>query len=169
MTPECEDHVLRVATRADAAAIAAIYNESIAAGDATMDERIFSAADIEDQLARFGPGEAYVVLERGDGVVVGWGRLARYSDRAGYRFTAETSVYCRRCERGRGYGGRLQTHLHALARTHGYHHLVAKILASNVGSVRFHERFGFTLVGVQREVGFKAGRFIDVAIMQRVV
>ena len=159
---------LRVATSADAAAIAAIYNESIAAGDATMDERTFTPSDVARQLASFGPGEAYVVLER-EGEVLAWGRVARYSDRAGYRFTAETSVYCRRSERGRGHGARLQARLHELARAHGYHHLVAKILASNVGSVRFHERFGFTLVGVQREVGFKAGRWVDVAILQRIL
>ena len=47
-----------------------------------------------------------------------------------------------------------------------YHHVVTKIWASNLGSIRFHQRFGFEMVGVQKEVGYLGGAWRDVAIMQ---
>jgi phosphinothricin acetyltransferase len=54
-------------------------------------------------------------------------------------------------------------------RRFGYHHIVAKILADNQTSINLHEKFGFALVGVQREVGRLAGRWRDVAIYQLIL
>ena len=162
MEPEL---ILRDATPADAAAIAAIYNESIAAGDSTMDAVPQRTADIRAQMDAFDDREAYVVLERG-GDLLGWGIVKRYSDRPGYRFAAETSVYLRRDETGQGYGSRLQAALLERCRALGYHHLVAKIWATNTVSIRMHETFGYEIVGTQREIGYRGGRWIDVVIMQ---
>nr|MBA2437898.1 GNAT family N-acetyltransferase [Acidimicrobiia bacterium] len=36
-------------------------------------------------------------------------------------------------------------------------------------SIALHRRHGFTLVGVEREVGRKFGRWLDVAVMQRLL
>jgi len=55
----------------------------------------------------------------------------------------------------------------ACARNAGLHHLVAKIQADNAPSIALFEVLGFDSVGVQREVGWKAGRWCDVAILQR--
>jgi len=171
MEPRSEaplDPAVRPATLADAGAIAEIYNESIRAGDATMDDVCKTAADIGSYIDGFGDREAYLVLEE-DETIVGWGVIKRYSDRLGYRFACETSVYLRRHRTGNGYGTRLQQALLAQCRAFGYHHVVVKIFASNAGSINFHRRLGFEMVGIQREIGFKAGRWQDVAIMQCVL
>jgi phosphinothricin acetyltransferase len=34
-------------------------------------------------------------------------------------------------------------------------------------SIALHERFGFRLIGIARNVGFKHGRFLDQVLMQR--
>lgn len=130
-----------------------------------MIEAPVTAGDIAAEIDRFGAREGYLVLDV-EGTVVGWGVLKRYSARTGYRFAGETSVYLRRDRRGRGYGTRLQRALLELARRHGYHHLVAKIWASNAASIAMHEKLGFEVVGVQREIGWVGGRWRDVAILQ---
>ncbi len=48
----------------------------------------------------------------------------------------------------------------------GYHHVVAKILVTNPQSIKFHQRFGFEMVGIQKEIGYYRGKWLDVAIMQ---
>lgn len=159
---------VRPASYADAAAIAEIYNESVRAGDATMDDVYKTGNDIRAYMDRLDARETYLVLET-DRAVAGWGIIKRYSDRLGYRFACETSVYLRRHLTGKGYGTRLQEALLRQCRAFGYHHVVVKIFATNTGSIRFHERLGFEMVGIQREIGFKQGAWKDVAVMQCVL
>lgn len=159
---------LRPATPADADAIAAIYNQTVAAGDASMDEEPRSPESFRQRFAALSEREGFWVLEAA-GEVLGWSSLKLYSDRAGYRFTAESTVYLRRELRGRGYGRRLGEALLASARELRYRHLVAKVLADNAGSIAFHESLGYELVGRQREVGFRDGRWVDVCILERLL
>lgn len=109
--------------------------------------------------------EALLVIEE-EGTVVGWGIIRQYSEREGYRFTGETSVFLARSHTGRGLGTQLQRALLERCEVFGYHHLVAKIFADNDQSIRMHRNFGYELVGVQREVGMVDGVWRDVAIMQ---
>lgn len=160
---EVVEVTIRAANPRDSEALAAIYAQSQAAHDSTM-EMNTSAATFEERIRSLHPREALVVLE--DDQVVGWGIVKRYSDRVGYRVACETSIYLDRARRGRGYGKRLQGRLMDLCRELGYHHVVAKIWASNQASIAFHERFGFEMVGVQREIGYIGGRWRDVAILQ---
>ena len=44
---------------------------------------------------------------------------------------------------------------------------IAGIALPNDASVALHEKFGFTLSGVERGVGFKLGQWVDVARWQR--
>ena len=166
--------VLRVAVADDAGVIAAIYNESVAVGDASMDDDPKRAEDVRRTLAGFGERELVLLLvvppgSGGDEEVLGWGMLKRYSDRNGYRFAAETTVYLRRSQTGRGYGARLGEALIERAQRHGYHHLVAKILADNEASMGLHRKLGYELVGVQRAIGYRDGRWRDVAILALVL
>ena len=149
----------------DYSSIAAIYNESIACGGITMDGRPYSSEDIRAMVEKMGDREVLLVAEA-NGKIVGWGAIKRYSDRLGYQRCCETSTYFSLSETGKGYGQRLQDTLMKKVAGYGYHHVVAKILAANRGSIRFHQRFGFELVGIQKEIGFMNGRWHDVAIMQ---
>lgn len=163
-----ESLLLRDCTLADAAAIADIYNESIRDGSATMDNEEKTAADICRWVRGFNDREAILVLER-DTRVIGWGIIKRYSDRIGYRVCCETSVYLRSDEVRKGYGSRMKRALIERCRQFGYHHLVAKIFAKNKGSIAYNERLGYEIVGIQREIGFRNGKWQDVVIMQLIL
>ncbi|MEM8641224.1 MAG: N-acetyltransferase family protein [Cyanobacteria bacterium P01_G01_bin.54] len=156
---------LRLAQAADAEAIAVIYNESVAVGNATMDCEPWTGAQVQTKLSQANERECWLVAEQA-GPVLGWGTIKRYSDRWGYRVCCESSIYFSLGQVGRGYGRQLQTALLDQARRLGYHHVVAKILACNPKSIRFHEQFGFEIVGTQKEVGYLNGRWHDVVILQ---
>lgn len=159
---------IRDATREDASAIAAIYNESIAARDSTMQLEPVAPETVTDWLRSMGGREAVLVMVE-DTKVIGYGIIKRYSDRGGYQYAAETSVYLRRTRTGDGLGTALQRALIDRCRAYDYHHLVAKLWAANERSRALHRKFGYDLVGVQREVGLVDGEWRDVAIMQKIL
>ncbi len=159
---------IRPARPDDAAAIAHIHNQSIAAGGATMEDEPKTTASVERRVAALGPREGFMVLTDEERVV-GWGLIKTYSPRSGYRFACETAVYVDRQRLGQGIGSRLKKALIARCKALGYHHMVAKIFASNIASIAYNKRLGYEVVGVQKEIGFKEGRWCDIVIMQLIL
>jgi phosphinothricin acetyltransferase len=70
---------------------------------------------------------------------------------------------------GRGIGTRVLDELIGLAQAHGFHSIVARITGDNDASIALHASCGFVLVGTEREVGRKFGRWLDVVEMQRML
>lgn len=152
----------------DCQAIAEIYNEAVMQGGITMDCEPYSAKQIKDLVDKFDQRETLLIAEKNDDVA-GWGIIKKYSDRPGYNVCCETSIYLKFSETQKGYGHTLQTALLRQVKAFNYHHVVAKILAANHGSIKFHQKFGFELVGIQKEIGFYQGQWHDVAIMQLLI
>jgi phosphinothricin acetyltransferase len=65
-----------------------------------------------------------------------------------------------------GIGTLLMDRLIEIARESGFHSIVARIEASGTASRALHASRGFELVGIERQVGRKFNRWLDVAIMQ---
>ena len=164
---------IRSATNADAEAILEIYNLEVLTSTVTFDlipRTIEGQATWLDQHS--GAYSAVVAeLDGEDGapVLVGFGSLSRYRERAGYATTCEDSVYVHRHHQGSGVGSALLDELVALATEHGFHTLMAKVVGGHEASIALHERAGFTVVGREREVGRKFGRWLDVVLMQRML
>lgn len=153
------------AQQVDYEAIASIYNEYIQSGGATMDEVLKTTADIAGWVTKFNDRERLFVLKKA-AKIIGWGIIKKYSDRSGYRTTCETAIYLTDSELGKGYGTFLKKHLMQVCKDLDYRHLVAKILGGNKASIVYNERLGYTIVGTQKEVGFRDGQWHDVVIMQ---
>jgi L-amino acid N-acyltransferase len=98
--------------------------------------------------------------------VIGFAALSPYKERAAYRTTVEDSIYVDRSHAGEGVGKLLLTHLVDLARSSGFHSVMARIEATGAASRALHGSCGFVLVGIEREVGRKFNRWLDVAVMQ---
>ncbi|MFK7809010.1 MAG: N-acetyltransferase family protein [Saprospiraceae bacterium] len=156
------------ATPSDFSRIAEIYNEYIRLGNATMEEKIHSAEDIATWRKKFNQRERLyvIVLEE---QVIGWGIIKRYSDRDGYRFAAETAVYLTSDQIGKGYGSQMKQFLLAKAKELEYRHLVAKIFSKNVGSIQYNIKLGYTVVGVQNQIGFRNGEWQNITILQKLL
>jgi L-amino acid N-acyltransferase len=160
--------VLRHARPADNAQIAAIWNAEARATVATTETEPRSPAAQRAWFARRGRRYPVIVAVEG-GEVLAFGALSPYRTRPSYRQTAEDSVYVKSGYRGKGLGGLILDRLVALARGRGHHGVVARITAGNAASLRLHERHGFTRVGVEREIAFKLGAWLDVVTMQRLL
>ena len=116
----------RLATGADAGAIAAIYNEGIADGIATFETEPRTADMIAAQLADKGDRYPTVVAER-EGRVIAWASAGAYRNRPAYAGVAEHSVYVARGARGTGAG---RAALEALCRAYaerGFWKIVSRI------------------------------------------
>lgn len=101
--------------------------------------------------------------------LLGFAVLSLFRDRPAYATTVENSVYVLRAARGRGVGEKLLRELVDTARVVGFHCLIARIVGENEGSIRLHEKCGFTLVGTEIEVGRKHGQWLDVVEYQYVM
>src|SRR5262245_10227117 len=156
---------VRIATEADAEAILAIYNHEVQHSTATFDLVPRSRREQRSWLA--GRSGAFSVLvAEWDGEVVGFASVSPYKERPAYRTTVEDSVYVRRDRHGLGIGRALLTALLDAAEASGFHAVMARIEAGGVASRVLHEACGFRLVGVERQVGRKFNRWLDVAVMQ---
>ena len=158
---------LRLATPDDAEAVRAIYNHEVEHTTATFDLVVRSLDDQRAWLAaRSGAFGTIVAVEATSHYLVGFASLSPYKERAAYRTSVEDSVYVRRDAHGRGIGRALLSHVLDLAEDSGFHAVMARIEASGTASRALHARCGFDLVGIEREIGRKFGRWLDVALMQ---
>ncbi len=159
---------VRLARRGDAEAIRAIYNAEVTGSTVTFDLEPRTAEEQRAWIADHEGAHPAVVAVDGP-TVVGFGSLSPFRDRAAYSTTVEDSLYVDAGRRGQGVGRLLLEELVALAGARGFHTVIARIAGDNEASTALHRGCGFALVGVEREVGRKFGRWIDVAVMQRML
>jgi len=168
-TGRTESITLRLASLGDAEQIRQIYNHEVSNTVATFD---LVPRSLEDQQRwitdRNGAFAAVVAVDAADqrGDVVGFGSLSPYKERAAYRTSVEDSVYVRRDRGGQGIGKLILAELLRIGAASGFHAVFARISASSEASIALHRSCGFELVGIEREVGRKFNRWLDVAIMQ---
>jgi len=156
---------LRLGDDGDAEAIRRIYNIEVLGSTVTFD---LVARTLGEQRAWMAEhrGAYPVVVAVEDGEVIGFASLSPYRPRPAYSTSVEDSVYVERSHRGAGVGSALLGEVLRLARAHGFHAVMARIVGDHAASIALHRSHGFELVGVEREIGRKFGRWLDVALMQ---
>jgi phosphinothricin acetyltransferase len=160
---------LRLAERRDAAALREIYNLEVTTTTVTFD---MVPRTLDEQVAWIdghSGGHPAIVAVDGDGTVVGFGSISPYKDRPAYSPTVEDSVYVHREHRSRGVGRLMLEELVRVARDHGFHSIIARIVGGHEASIALHAACGFESLGVEREVGRKFGTWLDVVEMQRML
>lgn len=159
--------MIRRATPADAAAIAALWNPYIRDTAVTFNAAEKTADDVARMIAdRDAAGQAtFVAL--GDGHLLGFASYAQFRGGVGYARTMEHTVILSPEATGKGIGRQLMQALEDHARAGGVISLFAGVSAENPAGRAFHARIGFAEVAVLREVGFKFGRRMDLVLMQK--
>lgn len=158
----------RLATPADAAAIASIYNEGIADRVATFETEPRTTEQIAALLADKGERFPTVVAER-DGEVIAWAGAGAYRSRPAYSGVAEHSVYVARAARGTGAGRVTLNALCQLYAERGFWKIVSRIFPENTASLAVHEKCGFRVVGMYRRHGKLDGEWRDCVIVERLL
>lgn len=159
---------LRLATLDDAEAIRQIYNHEVTTSTATFD-LVPRTLDEQRAWLEARSGARAVVVADLDGDVAGFAALSQWRDRPAYATTVEDSVYVHRDHHGGGLGKALLGKLVETATLHGFHACMARIVGGHEASIALHRSCGFEVVGVEREVGRKLGRWLDVVLMERML
>lgn len=157
---------VRAATLDDASACAAVYAPYVEATAASFETEPPSTEAMAGRIAAALGSHAWLVAERA-GTVVGYAYATAYRARRAYRWTCETSVYVDAAAQGGGVGHALYEELLARLTARGFRTAVAAMTLPNPASARLHEALGFTRSGVLTDVGWKGGRWHDVALYQR--
>ena len=149
-------------------AVIAIQSNVYGGKTATFDIVPRSREEQRSWLAEHSGAYPAVVATSGS-TMLGFGSLSRYRGRPAYATTVEDSVYVDDDHRAQGVGRALLAELTRLATAHGFHTVVGRVVGDNEASIALHRSCGFELVGVEREVGRKLGRWLDVAVLQRML
>ncbi|NQX92384.1 MAG: N-acetyltransferase family protein [Flavobacteriales bacterium] len=99
--------------------------------------------------------------------VLGFATYSQFRKKPGYRFCMEHSVYVRQDAHGKGIGKKLLLALEDEGRDLGMHTFIGGVDASNQGSVDFHVKLGYQIVGQLKEVGNKFDTWHDLIFVQK--
>ncbi len=152
---------IRTLDESDWPAVATIYAEGIATGNATFE------VDVPTWERWDAAHPSLRLVAESDGAVLGWAALSPYSDRRCYRGVAEESVYVAASARGRGVGRALLGELNDRAEAEGYWTLLAGVFPENDSSLALHLALGFRVVGIHEKLGELDGVFRDVVWLER--
>ena len=188
---------IRLATRADAAELQAIYSYYVENTTISFEYEAPSVAEMERRIAEVeGVYPFYVCVvdgETGEDAgtlsaddrdidakidengktdkpgerIVGYALAHRAFERAAYSWVAETAVYVDRNWRRRGIGEALYSALIATLEAQGVRTLYAVVVAENKASVEFHRRAGYQDFATFKNSGWKFDRWLDVVWLER--
>ncbi len=157
---------VRHATLDDAGAVAQIVNALIRDTAVTFNCEERAQAHYEGLIAA---GQPFWVVEDYAGLVVGYATYFRFRGGVGYAHTREHSIALSEAAQGQGLGRKLMAALEDHARKHAIHTLIGGVSGENLGSVDFHEKLGFEVVGTLPQVGRKFNRWMDLILVQKML
>jgi len=148
-------------------AILEIFNDAILNSTALYDYKARTPQSMVSWFdAKRSGGFPVIGVEDGEGRLLAFGSYGTFRAWPAYKYTVEHSVYVEKDQRGRGLGRTVMQELIAAARQNDVHAMMGGIDATNAGSIALHEQLGFKHVGTLPEVGFKFGRWLDLAFYQ---
>ena len=153
---------VRELEHSDWPAVAAVYAEGIATGNATFETAVPSWEEWHDGHRT----DARLVADAG-GAVVGWAALSPVSRRCVYAGVAEVSIYVAAATRGQGVGRSLLSALISRSDEIGVWTLTAGIFPENRASLALHDACGFRVVGIHERIGRLGDAWRDVVLLER--
>lgn len=159
---------LRAANRADIPRLTEIYNHYVIHTPVTFDLEPYTVERRMEWFEQFAAtGRHRLVVAEENGIVLGYAGSMRFRAKPAYNTTVETTIYSAPEAVGKGIGRKLYAALFEALAKEDVHRIVGGFTLPNVGSQKLHEYFGFKHVGIFSEVGYKFGKYWDVAWMER--
>lgn len=162
-----QQHLVTCTQARHSSAILDIFNEAIAHSTALYDYQPRTLQSMQTWFAAKEKGDFPVIgIEDQDGVLLAFGSFGTFRAWPAYKYSVEHSVYVHKDHRGKGLGVTVMKALIDAAVARDVHAMIGGIDATNAGSIALHERLGFKHVGTLPQVGFKFGRWLDLAFYQ---
>jgi len=165
---------IRLAEPQDAAEILQIYAPYVNDTAVTFEYDVPETDAFEERIRNTLEKYPYLVAEK-EGHIIGYAYAGAFRPRAAYQHSVEVSIYVDRAEGGKGIGRRLYEELEKLLIRQNVFVLYACITMTERigdpyltdGSIRFHEKMGYTLAGTFCHCGYKFGRWYSMIWMQK--
>lgn len=143
-------------------AVAEIYKQGIATGEATFEQKVPAWEEWDSSHLK----TCRLVATKND-EVVGWAALTPVSGRCVYAGVAEVSVYVSAYHRGNKIGTQLLNSLIKASEKNDLWTLQAGIFPENKGSIKIHEDLGFRKIGYREKIGKMNGVWRDTLLFER--
>jgi phosphinothricin acetyltransferase len=160
--------LFRFAHEGDAGAVQRIYAPFCESTPISFEMQAPSVAEMAQRIARIAARLPWLVCER-EGVIAGYAYASPHRERAAYQWSVDMTVYIGADHWRSGVGRGLYTTLLHILPLLGYYKAYAGVTLPNPASEGLHRAVGFEPVGVYRGVGYKMGRWHDVAWFQRIL
>ncbi|MDA8196477.1 MAG: GNAT family N-acetyltransferase [Actinomycetota bacterium] len=165
-----ELYALRSVNLRDAEALMSIYNREVVGSRVTLD---LVPRSISQQKAWIeehqGVYPALLAYESSSDEVVGFASVSPYRIRPGYSTTVENSIYIAPDHQGKGLGKFLLSAILDEAAKHGFHACIARVASDHTASIALHKSLGYFEVGIEREIGRKFGKWIDMLLLEKLL
>lgn len=146
----------------DDAALVAIYNHYVKHSAATFDH---DTLNVSSWRARINADHYPLLVYSDGGQVRGFAYGSPFRAKAGYRWTAEVTVYVAPDAQGKGIGTALYLDVLRLLRAQGYVTVAAVITLPAPASIALHKSFGFIEGGRMPAAGYKLGGWHELSFM----
>lgn len=167
--------VIRQATIEDAKDILKIYSPYVLETAITFEYEVPTLEEFVDRIRKIIEKYPYLVAEV-KGEVVGYAYASTFKDRAAYDWCVETSIYLAKNMRGKGIGKMLYEALEEALKKQNILNANACITYAEAedeyhtnGSMHFHEKMGYRLIGRFHQCGYKFGKWYDMIWMEKML
>jgi len=160
--------MIRDGVLADAERIAQIYNYFIHNTVASFEEESVSVETMTQRMAEIMQTYPWLVYEDG-GEIVGYAYASAWKARTAYRHSVEGSIYLDVTKVRKGIGTQLCEALLTRLKKMSVHCVIGGVALPNPASVGLLEKMGFEKVAHFKEVGWKQGKWVDVAYWEKVI
>jgi len=167
MPSELAEVQVRPGCEGDLPALTTLYNHYVRETPITFDTAPFTPEERRPWLLSHpidGPHRLMVATGPDPGrPVLGYATSGPFRPKPAYGTSVETTIYVAAGAGGQGVGTLLYKALFEALAGENLHRAYAGITQPNEASTRLHARFGFRYIGTYHEVGYKFGRYWDVA------
>lgn len=157
-----ENITIRSARPEDASEILKIYEPYIKKTTITFEYEVPSSEEFRSRMTGIIGAYPYLVCEA-DGKILAYAYAHRFHERAAYQWDAELSVYVEEEHTGLGMGKALYYALMEILKLQNVKNVYALVTSPNERSEALHLGMGFRLEGLNRETGYKMGKWLDVS------
>lgn len=167
-TPERKKMIIRTVKKTDYRELLNIYSPYVENTTVSFELKTPTTEEWTERLDGISSRFPFLVAEE-NGRILGYAYLSSFHGRAAYNPTCDLSVYCLEGQTGKGIGLKLYSEIEKLAVERGFYNIVSIITEENKGSVAFHEKIGFNVIGFFPRVAFKHNKWLGCYFMMKAI
>lgn len=158
--------LIRPVVSADVSDILEIYAPYIKDTAITFETEVPTLEEFTKRIESIKTEYPYLVCEFGD-KIIGYAYVSRHRARSAYKYSVDVSVYVDLNYQHMGAGKALYTALFEQLKSYDFYTAYASITMPNEKSTGLHKAFGFYEIGTYHNVGYKNGKWLDVAWFEK--